>query len=470
MKNVEQMLSLFDCAEGERLYRKILTFVNEESLREPLASGTLLGLSGGADSVFCLLFLLRYAHDFNAPRPICVHVEHGIRGETAQRDAAFSMELCRTLGVECFVRHVDVPSLAKERKEGMEEAARNARYCEFRDIISGREHLDTIVTAHNATDQLETVLQRILRGTGACGLCGIHPKNGNIIRPLLPLTKDEIRSALDKSAIPYMTDETNFDTQYTRNYIRNQILPSLQRLTKSPEVSLMRLTRNLRMDEDYFSRCVDSLMQTGDGTSFSREMLCSLHPALFARLIQRMCAPFGTCHPEAVHIDAIRDRLSMPSDFSISLPGDCCFVSEGERVFVRRAKAQTRVMATAVRVSLNTPVVLEDFGCTVYVGDGESVKSFLNVYKILTQQRLSSVIMEGELTVRARAAGDRIRFGGMTRRLKTLLNAAKIPPSQRDRIPVFEDARGIVYVPHIGVRDDAAATSDAPTVFILQHI
>ncbi len=464
------MLSLFDSAEGERLYHRILDFVRQEDLRESLASGTLLGLSGGADSVFCLLFLLRYARDFNVPRPVCAHIEHGIRGETAERDAAFSMELCRTLGVECAVRHFDVPTLAKERKEGMEEAARNVRYSEFRSIISSREDLATIVTAHNATDQLETVLQRMLRGTGACGLCGILPKNGNIIRPLLPLSKEEIRSALDKSAIPYMTDETNFDTQYTRNYIRNQILPSLQRLTKSPEVSLMRLTRNLRMDEDYFSHCVDSVMQTSRDGSLSREMLRALHPALLARVLQRMCAPFDACHPEAVHIDAIRDRLSVPSDFSISLPGDCCFVSEGERVFVRKSADRTHFSLSHIRIPLDSLVVLEDFGCAVYVGDVERVKTFLNVYKILTQQRLSSVIMEGELTVRARAAGDRIRLGGMTRRLKTLLNAAKIPPSQRDCIPVFEDARGIVYVPRIGVRDDAAVTSDAPTAFILQHI
>ena len=470
MKSAEDRHSLFDTVEGRELYQEIEAFIREEKLEESLSRTALLGLSGGADSVFCLLFLMRYAEEHNVPKPVCVHIHHGIRAQTADRDASFSLALCETLGIECMCFRFDVPAMAREKKQGIEECARNVRYHQFREILSSRDDIGAIVTAHNATDQVETVLQRLLRGTGGQGLCGIPPKNGDIVRPLLSLSKERIVSALDKSGVSYVTDETNFDSQYTRNYIRNEILPRLQRLTNTPEVSLTRLSRNLRMDEDYFSQAVDAVMHAEEDGALSRTVLQELHPAVFARVIARMCTRYNGCHPDAVHIDAIRHRIADPSDFRISLPGGYTFLSEGDRVSIVSRAAQQSIAPSAVSIPLYTLTHLVDFDCYAYVGDDAGIYSYRNVYKIITQQTLSSVIMNGKLIVRARLDGDRIRIGGMSRRLKTLFSANGIPPSARGRVPIFADESGIVYIPGIGMREDVGAVGKPLTVFILQHI
>lgn len=436
-----------------------------------LSEGALLGLSGGADSVLALGFLLEYAKRNGTPRPVCVHVHHGIRHEGADRDADFCRALCESVGVELIVRYFDVPTLSGERRLGMEEMARGVRYDAFSKIISGRNDISCVVTAHNATDNLETVLHRLLRGAGTLGLCGIPPINGNIVRPLLSISKADIVATLVAADVPFVTDETNLQNDYTRNYLRNEVLPKLQRLTKSPEVSLTRLTRNLRMDEDYFSEVVDAFMTTVEDGVCSRALLAAQHPAVRSRILRKMAYEATGICPEKVHLDHIASRLLLDGDFEITLPGGACFVACGKRCAVRKHRSAKDMNALpTLHVERGKITDLSPYGFFVYWGRREDLNSFLNVYKIATEADLSSAIIEGELTVRPRRDGDKYRTRGMTRRLKTMLYDRGVPKEERDRIPVFTDGRGIVFVPSLGVREDVAPTSVGDRLFLLSPL
>lgn len=182
------------------------------------------GVSGGADSVCMLLILKTCCDRKNLPLQV-VHIEHGLRGEESLADAAFVEDLCRKLKIPCTVLHKDVASLADREGLSTEEAGRMVRYDAFQKVCreDGR-----IAVAHNMQDQAETVLFHLARGTGLDGLAGMQPVRGNIIRPLLCCSREEIEDWLRKQGQTWRTDATNQDTAYSRNLLRHQILPVLQ--------------------------------------------------------------------------------------------------------------------------------------------------------------------------------------------------------------------------------------------------
>lgn len=197
----------------------------------------LVGLSGGADSV-CLLHFLRYLSKEKHFRLAALHVNHGLRGKAALADQHFCKKLCQDLSVEFFSRKAAVKKIAKELKLSPEHAARKARYDVFLKVA--RQYGATkIALAHHLDDQAETFLLNLLRGTRAKGLAGIplhRPlgKGVEIIRPLLCITRQDVLDYLAYNQLPHVTDETNADETFTRNWIRKTLLPLLE--TKQPQI------------------------------------------------------------------------------------------------------------------------------------------------------------------------------------------------------------------------------------------
>lgn len=208
-------------------------FLREQNLLP--CDGIVTGLSGGADSV-CLLFLLsEVTSQYGIPLH-AVHVHHGIRGAGADEDAAFCEKLCERLHVSFHLYRIDVPKEAKAAGIGEEEAGRAARYRCFQKTAE-EVHASAVAVAHHRDDDAETVLFRMCRGTGLRGLCGI-PKVSKpfgdseirLIRPLLSFGREEIREELFRRGEAYRTDESNLENTYTRNYIRNEVMPALQKV------------------------------------------------------------------------------------------------------------------------------------------------------------------------------------------------------------------------------------------------
>lgn len=439
-------------------YESFLSMIEEHGMREKILAGVLVGFSGGPDSVLLLHLLMRYRKVVDFPLFV-VHVHHGIRGENADRDACFAQEVCASLGVDFSLVRVDVPMFAKRERLGIEEAARTMRYSAFHDIIESRNDVSTIALGHNATDNLETVIFHLMRGCGAGGLAGIAPVRDNVIRPLISLTKAEILAALSEENIAYVIDETNCDTAYTRNYIRNEILPHLSRISSAPEVSVGRVCRNLISDNDYLEKeALRSYTHIVDNAA-ERSILQTLHPAIFARVIMRWAKSFESSLAET-HIEALRTQLKKAGPFSYSLPNGVLFFADTDKCYLKKQSSEERFEEDyCKKVSLDHPVELLR-GC-FFVSFGECQNFSPNIYNFSIKANLRSAIIEGELFVRSRREGDAYFYGGMTHKLKKMLNDKKLPMRERETLPILCDAKGIVWVPGFGVRDDGENNENA---------
>lgn len=224
-----------------KLVKRVENYITENKMIGH-GDSVIIGLSGGADSVclFLLLNKLKIALDFDL---YAIHVNHGIRGESADRDEQFSKELCIKYNVPYKACSINIPQIVKETKQTEEEAGRNARYKifqEYSEILSNSGYKNVkVAVAHHINDQAETVLFNMIRGSGLKGISGMSPVNERllednksltIIRPLLCINKSEILEYLNHENVEYCTDETNLDNDYSRNLIRNEIIPDLLKI------------------------------------------------------------------------------------------------------------------------------------------------------------------------------------------------------------------------------------------------
>jgi tRNA(Ile)-lysidine synthase len=250
------------------------TIINDELIGD--GQLVVLGLSGGPDSV-CLLYellSLREARERNggAGNPIvCAHVHHVLRGAEADEDEACGVSLCKELGVPVVVEHIDAEALARDSGLTVEEAGREARYAFFdevcENIVEGTDPFfyspsAVIAAAHNQDDKVETVLMRILRGTGTDGLAGIAERRKSaagfdIVRPLLGVSRNEIDARLEMYEAEARVDGSNLNTEYFRNRLRLEVLPYMEEMLGSGiRQSLLRLAENAAEDKSYFDAVV----------------------------------------------------------------------------------------------------------------------------------------------------------------------------------------------------------------------
>ena len=453
----------FFSSENSRLYLDIEKTVESFEMQKKIESGVLVGLSGGADSVMLLCFLLEYRrrHGLNFPI-LAVHINHCIRGEEADRDEEFSRSLCQALSVEFKAERIDVPSHAKRFNLGIEEAARDVRYYAFRRIISGRNDINTIAVAHNMSDSAETVIFNILRGSGARGASGIQPVRDNIIRPMIGVSKGDIVSALNCAGIPFVTDSTNHSEDYTRNYIRKTLIPSFERINGDPERMICRFADNMRSDDDFIRSCAEEFLESH--SEIRNSDLLSLHSSVYVRVLAIMASRVSASVSYRIAAD-VRDNLTK-DNFSYSLIG-ATFVCERGVCRVSRNVGDSVDYCFAIKEGVND---LSPLNAQLVLSNEKIKKTYSNVYKISIQASLSSAIINGSLYLRPKKDGDTVYYGGMTHKLKKLFSDKKIPPSKRRLIPILCDNSGVVWVPGFGVRDDGVSNENKKNIFVLLGI
>jgi tRNA(Ile)-lysidine synthase len=249
-------------------------------------------LSGGADSVALLLLL----HDLHRARELVLdcaaHLHHEIRGGEADADQQFCRALCAHLDVPLITNHVDVPAEAARARVSIELAARHARHGFLADVCRARD-ADVVATAHTQNDQAETVLLRVVRGTGGRGLAGIAPQRDRLIRPLLAITRDELRDELRARGQAWREDATNADLAIPRNRVRHELLPYLARhFNPSVSRALARLADIARADEAWADAVVNEsapgvISSRGGEVSVNVSRLSAAPAALARRLARR---------------------------------------------------------------------------------------------------------------------------------------------------------------------------------------
>ena len=251
-------------------------------------SHVLAAVSGGADSTALLLLLAECLENGRIEKLTAAHFNHGLRGKNADSDERFCRELCKRYAIPFFSGSGDVLSLAKERKDGIESAARTMRYAYLRRIMA-ETGADCIATAHHADDQAETVLQHLLRGTGPKGLCGMSPRTGDIARPLLHWSRKEILDYLADRNQTYRQDETNLDRTYSRNRVRLEVIPVLEELQPKLTDHLCSLAEDMRTDEEFFLPAVTGLIRDSETAGgYDRNVLAGSPEAIRKRALVRL--------------------------------------------------------------------------------------------------------------------------------------------------------------------------------------
>ena len=411
---------------------KLRAFVRQYDLIHP-GDTVIAAVSGGADSIALLfaLFLLREEWGITLE---AAHFNHCLRGEESNRDARFVEDFCAHYGIPLHMCSGNVVPGEK----GLEAAARDARY-RFLRSLPGK-----VATAHTADDNAETVLMRLLRGTGLKGLGAIAPVSGNVIRPMLSVTRREVEAFLGEYALAHIEDSSNGEDAFLRNRIRHRIMPLLYEENPRIGENLSSMALNLRLDEACLSRLASGPMP-------GIEELKSLPDAIRRRYLERFLKENGVREPEESHLLQAESLLfHWNPSASMNFPGGIVIAREYDRL-VRLDSPEMLGNYT-----LETETYVEELDLWVTVEEAVSLEQGEDIFTVQTR---------GPLRLRARRAGDAIALSGGTRSLKKLFIDRKIPVSRRCRIPVVEDDDGILGVYGIGAdRNRQASALPAKTI------
>lgn len=420
----------------------------------------LVAFSGGKDSL-CLLTLLRqYEAKLEIKVGAC-HVHHMIRGEEADREMDFCREVCEDLGIPFFAEKVDVPAFCKKNGVGLEEGARAERYRLLTQIAEA-EGYDLIATAHSASDQAETVLFRMIRGSGIAGTRGIAERRDKFIRPLLPFYQEEIVAYLRKHQLTFTKDSSNDDILYSRNRLRNVILPEMKKINPSVEKALVRFGN---LSSYQHALCVKLCDQIEKSQNF--QAVCGKVPLSVLTEYAKDEADFPLLYEflsrmaqnENISIDFDR-FLSLVSLLKRPIEGKIIEISNGFSFLVKKntlifAKHETPLASIEYEMTLQEGTnSLPAFGEILHVSAKKQGK-VININKKGLIIHIASDKMEGKLVARNFRNGDKIRMYGMNKRIKKLFCDAGIPSSLRNRIPLVCDDKEVVWLPFFGLCDKA---------------
>jgi tRNA(Ile)-lysidine synthase len=419
-----------------------------------------VAVSGGPDSV-CLLSAL---HALSAELDIALHIahlDHMFRGAESAEDARFVEGLAKTFGLPATVEHIDVPAFCRERGLSSQEGARKVRYG-FLQQVARDSDASRIATGHTADDQAETFLMRLLRGAGVSGLASIPPVRNTIIRPLIEVSRSEVLEHLRSAHLEFRTDPSNAGPKYTRNRIRHEVLPVLQRFNPRIVQTLAAEAALLRDEDDAVEAYLGTIAETAslqkDGAlTVKRDALDTLPPAFRRRLIRKIVDLAGG-DPSQLSLARINGALSFMATAqtggTMNLLHGLSITREYGR-FIFAAQAPTAGFSHAIALPGFTAI--PELGLAVETrlenaGQAEAAEEDNNY---CWQALFDYDNMTLPLTLRNRRPGDRFHPAGMEGRSKKLqdyLVDEKVPRRKRDTVPLLCSGEDILWV--VGYRTD----------------
>ncbi len=416
----------------------------------------IVGVSGGADSI-CLLFVLLELQKSIPFEIVVVHVNHGLRGAEADADEQYVREICKEHDIPCLIYSEDVGSIAKIRKQSTEEAGREVRREAFHKAMESCKGTK-IALAHHKNDSVETFFMNLARGSGLKGLGGIKPVSGEYIRPLLCLERREIEEYLKKRQIRYCEDATNEGDEYTRNRIRNHVIPYLEREINAKAVSHISETmRQLQQVQEYleeqtelyYARCV----KEQEDYLICKEKLAEapsvIQPLILKRVLTRLSGREKDI--EEIHVKCIQQLLDKQVGRRVDLPYEMVAKRIYEGILVCR-KEDTA--ATGVSFTPDfTDGARQEFSWNVtsivceLVHRDEKIPAATYVQKSGVRYFDYDIITKS-VCVRTRKAGDYITINadGNTQKLKAFFVNEKIPQEKRDDVLVVADGNHILWI------------------------
>lgn len=429
----------------------------------------IVGLSGGADSS-ALLDLLTRLPDYNL-HLVAAHLNHSLRGAESDADEEFCRVAASGYAIPFESRRVDVTKMAADLRLNLEDAGRRARI-DFFDEVHRNYGAAAVVLAHHADDQAETVLMRLLRGSGTTGLSGMAYRNlRGYLRPLLEISRSEIEQYLHARGVSWREDASNSDTAYLRNRIRHQLLPLLEEYNPAIRSSLAATASILGDDEAVLGELAEQAFAGSCGMEEGRVVcsigeLRSLHPALRRRVLRHAYKQLtGTLVGVSLsHIDAICDLIdSVRPNSRLSLPQRIAAVREYDRLLLMRTVAAVPDADFELQIAgpglYNLPhggsMVVDASGNGLFTADSGTVRIELARFPF-------------PWLVRTFRPGDRMTLFGMSgrKKVKDIFIDRKIPVSERKRIPLLFCGGELIWIAGVSVSE--LCRIDAPSAVVVQ--
>jgi tRNA(Ile)-lysidine synthase len=420
----------------------------------------LVGLSGGPDSV-ALLHCLHLIRKTFQLRLSAVYLNHGLRPRAARHEEQFCRELCEKLKVTLLIERVNVRQIAEEARESLELAGRRYRHALF-ERLAGEHDCNRIALGHHQGDQVETVLHRIIRGTGIDGLSGMPIKRGKVIRPLLLQTRNDILRHLDAFHLDHCLDRSNDRTEFTRNYIRQKLLPMLRSdLNPGVDRALWNLSETAAADSLLLRQLTNKALQRTVRISPGGKIEVALGrfrgyaPSLRWRLLRACMTDYLGMLPAVDRIVVQRcDNLAMKGGKPISLPGGLSAMSCGDHLLLHRKHPVAYEMGLQLGRKNRLPWPKVDFAVRLKNESYGSLSKRRRAHRV----QLDSSRVRLPLVVRSIRPGDRFRPLGLagTKKVSDYLTDRKIAAVYRDEIPVVCDSLGIVWLVGFEIADRTA--------------
>jgi len=413
----------------------------------------LVAFSGGADST-ALLHLFSRLRESWSLQMAAAHLNHALRAEQSDADESHCRQMCSEWHIPFFSRRVEVGQEAKRRRLSVEAAAREARYAFLQEVADAIE-ADVIALGHTRDDQVETVLLNLTRGAGAAGLAGMPIRRGRFIRPLLPISRLQVRAYCALHGLPFVEDASNQDLRYSRNRIRHHVLPELRLINPRADVAIERLAQVMRDEENWWRGYLQllepqfTLRRTQEEWQLSLEWLAQQPEAIQRRVIRyavQNLSPEGW-EAEFEQVERLREAIRAGRRAGVTLHGGRLHASVGQRVLRVWVKQESPSFAyeRVVQIPGETPV--PEAGMTLF-----AEHSPLPEARSWRQENwevwCDASRISGQVRVRNWRRGDRIQPLGLMghRKLSDIFVDRKVPLSLRQRIPIVCDAEGIIWI------------------------
>jgi len=444
-----------------RIEESVLAHCGQAGLFAP-AGHCVAAVSGGADSMALLRILLQLRPVLGLTVTAC-HVNHGLRGENARADEEFVRSQCLRLGVPLRVFRAEEMEFPKPEHPG-EEWARQLRYACFEQLCAGQKEPVWVATAHTLTDQAETLLFRLARGTGVHGAAGIPVRRGRYVRPLLCLTRQDTEAYCAAVGQPYVTDETNCSDDYARNRLRHHALPALQSVNEAAQRNMGRFCEKMARMDAYFTAQADRLLAAASGNAadgpWQLAPLRLADPLVLEAALHRLIGPVrdvGAHHvellagcvrtgrgtvrlTETLWFSAGQGMLERHTAAAEGEPQPAVFaLAPGEYSFAGGRKLIIEVFSADI--SENTP--------SVHKKDLKNLADYAKITMLYP-------------VLRTRQAGDRIRLAGrgVSKSLKKLYSEEKLPVPQREQLPLLAAGQQVLWLWGHGFAEGFAPGAD----------
>jgi len=443
------------------LLQKVINYIDQYNMFHN-GDKVIVALSGGPDSM-CLVHILKKLQERYNIKLYAAHVNHCLRGAEADADEEYVRGFCKNANIDFYSKRIDINELARITNTSTETAGREARYAFFNEL---KEKLgaNLIALAHNANDQAETILMRIIRGTGMEGLRGIRPvRDGIYIRPILILTREEIEEYCRINKLNPRIDKSNFEKIYNRNKIRLELIPYLQEnFNKDILNTVNRLSEIISKDQDYLEEVAEKKYKEycsiiGEKIGLDQQLI-NEHEAIVTRVIRRALKDIkgDLKNIELVHINEIMELFSMGTGKMITLPEGIIAEKVYTEIYFYKKKGNN------LSNELKDEIIIFDKEkfqqpSIVKAIDGMNVKISL---RIVTKDEVVDFSQDPYkkyfdydkinryISIRTRQEGDRFTPYGMkgSKKLKDLFIDLKIPKEERNTLPLVCFDKEIAWI------------------------